>query len=347
MGLVTAPSNAQGQETLPEPSVVGTALNLRQLDGEKRVLMIAAHPDDEDTSLLTALARGMGAQAAYLSLSRGEGGQNLIGPELHEGLGIIRTGELVSARALDGGLQYFTRAFDFGFSKNIDEALAHWPHDEVLRDVIWVIRTFRPHVIVATFSGTPRDGHGQHQAAGVMANEGFRLAGDPEVFPEMAAMGAPAWTVSKLYRSARFSPELATATFPTGDLDPLLGRSHHQLAMASRSQHRSQDMGAGQSMGPRESRLQLIESRVHAPELDEGVFHGIDTTFVGQLETLASGITEQSRGLVGEYREHVAQAAQMLSPITPENAVPALVRAAETLDELSAIHPEPVHNLWA
>ena len=148
-----------------------------------RVLMIAAHPDDEDTGLLTALARGMGAETAYLSLSRGEGGQNLIGPRLHEGLGVIRTGELLAARALDGGKQFFTRAFDFGYSKSIDEALGLWPLEDVLRDAVYVVRSFRPHVIVAVFSGTARDGHGQHQVAGVVAHDVFAAAGDPDRYP--------------------------------------------------------------------------------------------------------------------------------------------------------------------
>ena len=171
---VTQPASAQ---TVSDEGLVGTALKVRQLDGVKRVLMIAAHPDDEDTSLLTALARGNGVQTAYLSLTRGEGGQNLIGPELHEGLGIIRTGELVAARALDGGDQFFTRAFDFGYSKNLDETLGHWPKEEVLRDVVFVVRTFRPHVIVSVFSGTARDGHGQHTMAGVTAREAYEIAG--------------------------------------------------------------------------------------------------------------------------------------------------------------------------
>lgn len=327
------PAEAHSQD-VPSVGVVGTALQLRQLDGEKRVLLIAAHPDDEDTALLTTLARGMGAKAAYLSLTRGEGGQNLIGPEMHEGLGIIRTGELVAARELDGAEQYFTRAFDFGFSKNMEESFAHWPRQELLRDVVWVIRTFRPHVIVAVFSGTPRDGHGQHQVAGVMAQDGYALAGDPTVFPEMADMGAPAWTVSKLYRSARFSPNDATATLPTGNLDPVLGRSHHQLAMASRSQHRSQDMGVGQSMGPRESSLQLLDSRVSAVERDTGIFHGVDTTFVGQLSSLTATLDPRAPHLVDAYRESIHEAEELLSPVSPGAAVPALATAAANLDQL-------------
>ena len=149
----------------------------------KRVLMIGAHPDDEDTELLTVLVRGTGAEAAYLSLNRGEGGQNLIGPELGEALGLLRTEELLAARRLDGARQYFTRAYDFGFSKTMDETWQHWPRDTILKDVVRIVRRFRPQIIVSIFSGTPRDGHGQHQAAGWSAQEAFRIAGDSSRFP--------------------------------------------------------------------------------------------------------------------------------------------------------------------
>ncbi len=322
------PTETQAQTALSEGGVVGTALQIRQLDGVKRVLMIGAHPDDEDTSLLTTLSRGMGTQTAYLSLTRGEGGQNLIGPEMHEGLGIIRTGELVAARRLDGGAQFFTRAFDFGYSKNIDETLAHWSREELLRDVVWVIRTFRPHVIITIFSGTDRDGHGQHQVAGVLAKEGFAVAGDPTRFPEMASQGASAWTVSKLYRSALFSPQDATVFVPTGGLDPVLGRSHYQLAMASRSQHRSQDMGVGQPMGSRESVLQLMESRVNDPGTDDGIFAGVDTTFVGQLAPMSGS---RISDLVADYRKALQDASSNLSVVELDAAVPDLANAGRAL----------------
>ena len=147
---------------------------LRLLGQYKRVLLIGAHPDDEDTELLTVLVRGTGAAAAYLSLNRGEGGQNLIGEELGEELGLLRSEELLAARQLDGAQQFFTRAYDFGYSKSLDDTWDHWPKDSVLKDVVRIVRRFRPQVIVSIFSGTPRDGHGQHQAAGWAASKRSR-----------------------------------------------------------------------------------------------------------------------------------------------------------------------------
>jgi len=143
-----------------------------------RVLMIGAHPDDEDTQLISYLATGKHIQTAYLALTRGDGGQNLIGNELGEELGMIRTEELLSARRIDGGRQYFTRAFDFGFSKTLDETLQHWPKDSILKDAVAIVRAFRPQVIIAVFTGTPADGHGHHQYSGVIAREVFDAAAD-------------------------------------------------------------------------------------------------------------------------------------------------------------------------
>src|SRR5881409_735740 len=138
-----------------------------------RVLMIGAHPDDEDTQLIAWLARGRHVETAYLSLTRGDGGQNLIGNELGPVLGMVRTEELLAARRIDGGRQYFTRAFDFGFSKSIDETNERWPRDSILKDMVAIVRAFRPQVIISVWTGTPLDGHGHHQYAGVLSREVF------------------------------------------------------------------------------------------------------------------------------------------------------------------------------
>jgi LmbE family N-acetylglucosaminyl deacetylase len=307
--VAPTPSTAQSMEST---GLVATGLLLRQMDGVKRVLMIGAHPDDEDTSMLTALAREWGAETAYLSLTRGDGGQNLLGPELFEGLGVVRTGELVAARHLDGAEQFFTRAFDYGFSKTSAEALSFWPREELLADVVWVVRKFRPQVIISVFSGTPRDGHGQHQAAGIMAREVFAAAGDPERFPEQLGEGVEAWRPLKLYETSRGgfggrgAPPPGAVAVATGDLDPLLGRSALQLSMESRSQHRSQGMGAGQPLGPRSTGVALIRSVVD--DEDPGIFSGIDTTLVGLTGGLPSSQRETTRVAVEAYHAAVQRA---------------------------------------
>jgi LmbE family N-acetylglucosaminyl deacetylase len=331
MALGTA-TPLEAQEDVLTRGTTGVGLLLRKLDGVKRVLVIGAHPDDEDTSLLAALSRGMGVETAYLSLSRGEGGQNLIGNELDEGLGILRSGELLAARSLDGGRQFFTRAFDFGYSKNVDETYRFWPRDEILADVTWVVRTFRPHVIVSVFSGTERDGHGQHQMAGVMAREVFAVAGDASAFPEQLEAGARPWSPTKLYRSARFGPGDISTQVETGGFDPLLGRSHYQLAMESRSQHRSQDMGRPQPMGPRSSRLALLESRVPNGEGDEGeIFSGVDTTLVGLLAGQEGPGAEAARTGLRAYRELLAEARAELDALEPWTVTPYLLEGASEL----------------
>lgn len=310
--LLLTPLAVEAQR-LVGTGTVATGLLLRQMDGVKRVLMIAAHPDDEDTSLLATLARGQGAETAYLSLTRGDGGQNLIGPELWEGLGVVRTGELLAARELDGGRQFFTRAFDYGYSKSAEEALSFWPREELLSDVVWVVRSFRPHVIVSVFSGTPADGHGQHQAAGIMAREAFATAGDPTRFPDQIENGLEAWEPLKLYQTSRrrFFPQGSqvddgSVDVPTGVHDPLLGRSLHQLSMESRSQHRSQDMGAPQPPGPRATGVILVESRVG--DGAEEIFAGIDTTLVSITAGLPSDVAPAARGHLEAYRRAVLAA---------------------------------------
>src|SRR5689334_11743499 len=165
-----------------------------------RVLVIGAHPDDEDTNLITWLTRGAHVETAYLSLTRGDGGQNLIGNELGPALGVIRTEELLAARRIDGGHQYFTRAYDFGFSKSAEETFKHWPRDSILKDVVTVVRAFRPHVIIAMFTGTPRDGHGHHQVSGILAREAFDAASDTLRWPRSQTSGLGAWTPLKFYR---------------------------------------------------------------------------------------------------------------------------------------------------
>ena len=268
---------------------------LQRIAETRRILVIGAHPDDEDTELLAFAAQGYGARAAYLALSRGEGGQNLIGEELGEALGLLRSRELLAARATDGAQQFFTRAYDFGFSKALEETLRFWPADTLLKDAVRVVRRFRPHIIVSVFSGTPRDGHGQHHAAGLTAQRVFDAAGDPAAFPELLREeGLQPWLPLRLYQSTRFDTTRTTVRLPTGALDARTGRSYHQIAMASRSLHRSQDMGQLQRLGPAQARIGLIKDRAGLGNAATGndLFAGVEreeTWLTALADSLRSG----------------------------------------------------------
>ncbi|MCA1817120.1 MAG: PIG-L family deacetylase [Acidobacteria bacterium] len=293
----TIKTRAQVRASYDE-GAVGLGLALRRLQTTASVLHVAAHPDDEDSALIAELARGQGARVGYLSLNRGEGGQNRIGAELFDALGVIRTEELLQARRLDGGEQFFARTYDFGFTKTLAESRQRWDEREVLADMVRVIRLFRPLVIVSRWQGTPADGHGQHQYAGYLAPKAFRAAGDPAEFPEQIAEGLRPWQPLKFYVSA--NPNLARANnsganandanaqqvakIETGDYDPLLGRSAYELAMEGRSQHKSQGEGGLQLKGEQSSGARLVE-RVPTPfqasPREQTIFDGLDTSIRG------------------------------------------------------------------
>ena len=307
---------------------------LAKLSTHKRLLVIGAHPDDEDTSLLTLVARGEGGEAAYLSLSRGEGGQNLIGPELGVGLGLIRTRELLAAREIDGGRQYFTRAFDFGFTRSLDETLRLWPKDAIVEDAVRVVRRFKPQVVVSVFPGTAQAGHGQHQEAGVVAPEAYRLAGDPAAFPELLAAreGLVPWKPLAFYRAAWFDRKAATMDLPLGGIDPLSGKSAYQLAMASRSMHRSQDMGRLQELGGPETRLAWVEGG--AGKDGKGIFAGIDTHLAAIAAPLPEG--DAKREVISHLAQAEAAALKARAALAPERLADAAPPLAEILKHLEA-----------
>lgn len=278
----TSASEAAGAPAIASGSGIVTTAEARAAAGvHVRVLMIGAHPDDEDTRLIAWLARGHHADVAYLSLTRGDGGQNLIGNELGEELGVIRTQELLAARRVDGAHQYFTRAYDFGFSKNIQDTYAHWPHDSLLGDVVKVVRAFRPQVIVSVFSGTPRDGHGHHQVAGLLAREAYEVAGDTLRFPVRTY--GPVWTPLKFYRGAFFDASRATLGINVGAYDEILGKSYAEIAAESRSQHKSQGFGTAPRKGALMDHVTREATRVNAAtpaNQERSLFDGLDTTRV-------------------------------------------------------------------
>ncbi len=266
---------------------------------DRRVLVIGAHPDDEDTDLITALTRGQGVETAYLSLTRGEGGQNLIGNELGAALGIVRTEELLAARRIDGGTQFFTRAFDFGFSKTAAETFEQWPRDTLVKDIVRVIRRFRPHVIVSVWSGTERDGHGHHQVSGMVALDAFRAAGDSTRFDDLVLdEGLQPWTPLKFYRRSAGVND-PVVHFDAGAIDPATGNSLHQIAMRSRSQHRSQDMGRYEDLGTYTTRVSLVERAPGVPVVpDDSLFSGITTAPRNRYNRWANDLRFAELGLI-------------------------------------------------
>ncbi len=339
LALLSRLADAQGQVG-PQGQYGAEALGLlvQQLGVSARVLMIAAHPDDEDTQLLAWLSRGRGVEAAYLSLTRGEGGQNIIGSELGDALGILRTEELLAARRIDGAQQYFTRAFDFGFSKTAEETFSRWPHDDMLRQVVAVVRAFRPHVIVSVFSGTPRDGHGHHQVAGILAREAYDAAADTIKVPRDETLGLAPWTPLKFYRGAFFATDTSRTTlrFNVGEFSPLLGKSYAEIAALSRSQHKSQAFGSIARRGARWSMLQLEHTRAGTIANGNGprertVFDGVDTTWSRFRSLMPRAEQAALLDTLGVQMQAVRSGLDLFAP---SQSLPALSAVLRTLDRV-------------
>jgi len=255
------------------PSAGAILEELQRVRETGRVLFLAAHPDDENTRLIAYLANGRHYATGYLSLTRGDGGQNLIGPELRDALGVIRTQELLAARRVDGGRQFFSRANDFGYSKSADEALTVWDRQEVLSDTVRVIRQFRPDVIVTRFSPTRTGTHGHHTGSAVMAVEAFTLAGDSAAFSEELGHLKPwqpkrvVWNASS--RGGRVSED--TISLEVGGYNAVRGESFGEIAAHSRSQHRSQGFGAVGTRGNATERFAHLVGESATTDLMDGV----------------------------------------------------------------------------
>ena len=270
--------------TLPKPmNAAEIQLGLQKLNVLGRVLYIAAHPDDENTNLMALWSNGSLYDTAYLSVTRGDGGQNLLGPELRERLGVIRTRELLAARQVDHARQFFTRAIDFGFSKSADETLRIWDRDKILADVVWVIRKFRPDVIVTRFSPDDNLTHGHHTASAILAGEAFKAAADPKRFPEQLAWVKPwqatrlVWNTSPFFfqnRNQPFDPAGLTS-LDAGGFAPLLGKAFTEIAAASLSMHKSQGVGSPPRRGARKEYFKLLAG----PPMTNGLFDGVDTSW--------------------------------------------------------------------
>lgn len=297
-------------------------LALRKLTVLGSVLYVGAHPDDENTALLAYLSKGRLFRTAYLSITRGDGGQNLLGPEKDEYLGVLRTQELLAARRVDGAEQFFTRAIDFGYSKSPEEAFRIWDRETVLADVVWVFRKFRPDVVITRFPKTS-GGHGHHTASAILAEEAFQAAGDPARFPDQLRYVKP-WQPRRLlwnmFRPAAEGPPSPTPgllALNVGAYNPLLGRSYTEIAAESRSLHKSQGFGSAARRG--EVLDFLVPLAGDPPEKD--LLDGIDTTW----DRVPGGAA------VGAV---LAEAVRAFRPDRPADVVPLLLDAYERLSRL-------------
>jgi LmbE family N-acetylglucosaminyl deacetylase len=305
----TTPATAAGYlDPLPQDTgAAGLTQELRKLQTTGRLMMVTAHPDDEDGGLLTLEARGKGVQTLLMTLTRGEGGQNKLGSSLFDVLGVLRTLELLAADRYYGVEQRFSRVADFGYSKTAEETFQKWGgHDVPLSDMVRVIRTFRPDVLIARFSGTDNDGHGHHQASAILTREAFRAAADPNRFPEQIKEGLQPWQPKKLYIGnvcgfgANTCPdENWTVKINTGEEDPALGMSYVQFAIEGLKHQQSQGLADIKvPSGPRYAFYKLADSVLpntkdaHGHEKD--LFDGIDTSVPSHLRELVSKAKEAS-----------------------------------------------------
>jgi len=315
---LTAPATAQ---RIQMPDAAEIQLGLEKLNVLGSVLYVAAHPDDENTAALAFFSKGEKLRTGYLSLTRGDGGQNLIGSERGAEIGIIRTQELLAAREIDGAEQFFTRAVDFGYSKTAEETLAFWGEDEVLADVVWVIRSFRPDVIVTRFPFDRSSGHGHHTASARLAREAFHAAADSERFPEQLDRVKP-WQAKRLFWNGwRLSEQeqAEAARVDIGEYDPLLGASYSEIAAFSRSMHKSQGFGAAGRRGTRYEYFKLGEGSL----VDNNLLSGIDTTW-----SRVPGGTSLG--------EKLAEIADRFDPRDPAASLPELI---EAYSEMKSMEP--------
>lgn len=321
-----------------KPNAVEIYNQIQKLNFLGSVLYIAAHPDDENTRLISYYANEKKYRTGYLSLTRGDGGQNLIGPELRELLGTIRTQELLEARKIDGGEQFFSRANDFGYSKNPDETLTIWDKQQVLADVIWQIRKFQPDVIINRFDHrSPGTTHGHHTASAILSVESYELTNNPDIFPEQLKYVKP-WQPKRMFFNTswwfygskeKFDQADKTNLFSlqTGVYDQSLGKSNQEIAALSRSRHQSQGFGSTGARGEDTEYLELIKGQAPTDKTD--IFEGIDTSW----NRIKGGKP------IGELLSEVQKNFDFRNPSA---SIPALLKAYLMIAKLDEEHWKPI-----
>ncbi|MGZ7045147.1 MAG: PIG-L family deacetylase [Candidatus Aminicenantales bacterium] len=319
VGLALFPSIHGQAQPAGIVSSADLQIALHKLDVLGSILYVAAHPDDENTAVLSYFSKGRKLRTAYLSLTRGEGGQNLIGPEQGPEIGLIRTQELLSARRIDGAEQYFTRAVDFGYSKTAEETFEFWEKDKVLADIVWVIRKFRPDVIITRFTPDNSGGHGHHRASAILAQEAFAAAADPARFPEQLRYASP-WKARRLFWNGFPQSKDETPNrlrLNTGEFNPLLGKSYNEMAAEGRSQHKSQGFGSAGRRGTQYEHFELLAGEPAKGDL----FEGIDITW----NRVPGG---HKAGLL------LAESLRSFDPERPSKSIPGLLAVYEELARL-------------
>lgn len=322
--LIFAPFFLKAQSTA-QLNAAEIRQGLAGLNVTGSVLYIAAHPDDENTRLLTYLSKEKKVRTGYLSLTRGDGGQNLIGTEQGDLLGLIRTQELLAARRTDGAEQFFSRANDFGFSKTSAESFKIWGKEQILSDVVWVIRSFKPDVIITRFPEDARAGHGQHQASAILAREAFVAAADPKRFPEQLKF-VKIWQAKRIvWNTFNFGAANTTSDdqlkLDVGVFNPLLGKSYGEIAAESRSNHKSQGFGSALQRG---SAIEFF-SPVAGDPATKGLFEGLDLRL------------DRDKGTV-KAQQLLNTITTAFDPSAPAKSIPALLELKEEVKGLPFKH---------
>lgn len=316
-------------QTLPQDEgAAGTWHWLQKLATTASLLHTTAHPDDEHGGMLALMSRGKGARVALMTLNRGESGDNALGPQLFDALGLIRTEELrVADRYYGVDQQYFTSVVDYGFSKRLEEAFDKWGRENVLRDVVRIIRTERPLVIVSRFQGNERDGHGNHQTAGLLTQNAFEAAANPAMFPEQVAAGLRPWQAKKLYIGGMRENEDWTVRVDTGEYSPWIGDSFDNFARLGLSFQRSQTSGRlNASAGAVYGYYKGVDPGAAGGIKEDGFLDGIDTSIPGLFRALGQAAPAEAAALLEPIDAAVQQAMRDFSGRDPSAIVPTLDR---------------------
>src|SRR5262245_43669467 len=330
-----------------DSSAAGAWQKIQKLKTTASVLHGTAHPDDEQGGVLAKLSRGDGARVILLTLTRGESGDNAIGPQLFDALGLIRTDELLTADKYYGvDEQYFSTMIDYGFSKRLDETTEKWGLENAFRDVVRVIRMTRPWIVLSRFQGNARDGHGNHSAAGLLSQQASEAAGDPSRFPEQIKEGLQPWSPLKVYIGGVRADENWTVRIDSGEYSPVLGDSYANIAAFGLSFQRSQNGGRyAPGSGPNYWYYTRTASRVTAPDKENSIFDGIDTTYAGMFKTLGRTAPAGVDATLAGIDAAVARAISTFKLTDPSAAVPALLEGLTlTRDALAKSQSEP--DVW-